>query len=128
MSSGVSITGFPGIYGYASTKGAIEALTKTSSLELDRYNICVNIVHPPLTNTKSAPLGIPTQAMADPTDVGRKLAKKILSTKPVIIPDFKRLCTCSSLADTRMRLESYSAKWQKRERVKTRGRHSYNSG
>ena len=90
VGSGVGITGFPGIYGYVSTKGAIEALTRTLALELARYGICVNLVHPPLTNTRSAaPLGIPPQAMADPADVGRKLAKKILSTKPVITPDFK---------------------------------------
>ena len=90
VGSGVGITGFPGIYGYVSTKGAIEALTRTLALELAPYGICVNLMHPPLTNTRSAaPLGIPPQAMADPADVGRKLAKKILSTKPVITPDFK---------------------------------------
>jgi NAD(P)-dependent dehydrogenase (short-subunit alcohol dehydrogenase family) len=90
VSSGVGITGFPGIYGYASTKGAIEALTRTLALELAPYGICVNLVHPPLTNTKSAaPLGIPPQVMADPADVGRELAKKILSTKSVITPDFR---------------------------------------
>ena len=90
VSSGVGITGFPGLSGYASTKGAIEALTRTLALELAPYGICVNLMHPPLTNTKSAaPLGVPPQAMADPADVGRKLAKKILSTKPVLTPDFK---------------------------------------
>lgn len=90
VGSGVGITGFPGIYGYASTKGAIEALTRTLALELAPHGICVNLMHPPLTNTKSAaPLGIPPQTMADPADVGRKLAKKILSTKPVITPDLK---------------------------------------
>ncbi len=90
VSSGVGITGFPGLSGYASTKGAIETLTRTLALELAPYGICVNLMHPPLTNTKSAaPLGVPPQAMADPADVGRQLAKKILSTKPVITPDFK---------------------------------------
>jgi NAD(P)-dependent dehydrogenase (short-subunit alcohol dehydrogenase family) len=67
-----------------------EALTRTLALELARYGICVNLVHPPLTNTKSAsPLGIPPQSMADPADVGRKLAKNILSIKPVITPNFQ---------------------------------------
>lgn len=90
VSSGVGITGFPGLYGYASTKGAIEVLTKTLSLELSRFGISVSTMHPPLTNTKSAgPLGIPTEAMADPSEVGRKLAKKILSTKPTITPDLQ---------------------------------------
>ncbi len=90
VGSGVGITGFPGIYGYASTKGAIEALTRTLALELAPYGICVNLIHPPLTNTKSAaPLGLPPQAMADPAQVGHRLAKKILSTKPVITPDWR---------------------------------------
>lgn len=90
VSSGVGITGFPGLYGYASTKGAVEAMVKTLSLEFARYGISVNIMHPPLTNTKSAsPLGIPVQAMANPSDIGRKLAKKILSSKPVITSDLQ---------------------------------------
>ena len=90
VGSGVGITGFPGIYGYASTKGAIEALTRTLALELAPYGICVNLMHPPLTNTRSAsPLGVPPQAMADPAEVGRRVARKILSTQPVITPDFK---------------------------------------
>ncbi len=90
VSSGVGITGFPGIYGYASTKGAIESLTRTLALEFEKYGICVNLMHPPLTNTKSAsPLGIPAQAMDSPARVGRNLAKKVLSTKAVITPDFR---------------------------------------
>lgn len=90
VSSGVGITGFPGIYGYASTKGAIESLTRTLALEFETYGICVNLMHPPLTNTKSAsPLGIPEQAMDNPMRVGHNLAKRILSTKAVIAPDFR---------------------------------------
>jgi NAD(P)-dependent dehydrogenase (short-subunit alcohol dehydrogenase family) len=90
MSSGVGITGFPGIYGYASTKGAIEAMTRTLHLEFSKYGITVNIMHPPLTNTKSAsPLGIPAQAMGDPSRVGRNLAKKILSKNSIIPADFQ---------------------------------------
>ncbi len=90
FSSGVGATGFPGLYGYASTKGAIEALTKTLALELRKYNICVNVIHPPLTRTKSsAPLGIPSEMMADPEQVGAKLADKIFSTRPIVTPDFQ---------------------------------------
>lgn len=90
VSSGVGITGFPGIYGYASTKGAIESLTRTLALEFEKDGICVNLMHPPLTNTKSAsPLGIPVQAMDNPARVGCKLAKQILSTKPVVASDFR---------------------------------------
>lgn len=90
VSSGVGITGFPGIFGYASTKGAIESLTRTLSLEFQKYGISVNLMHPPLTNTKSsAPLGIPAEAMDNPERVGQKLAKRILSRKPVITIDFR---------------------------------------
>ena len=90
VSSGVGISGFPGIHGYASTKGAIEALTRSLALEFKEHNIYVNVMHPPLTNTKSArPLGIPAQMMANPEEVGSKLAKKILSTKKIVTPDLK---------------------------------------
>ena len=90
MSSGVGITGFPGIYGYASTKGAIESLTRTLALEFEQYDIFVNLMHPPLTNTKSASLlGIPAQVMNDPAGVGHNLAKQIPSTKPIIASDFR---------------------------------------
>jgi len=90
VSSSVGITGFPGVSGYASTKGAIEALTRALALELELSGIKVNLMHPPLTNTRSAaPLGVPAQAMEDPAQVGRKLAKKIQSTASIITPDFK---------------------------------------
>ncbi len=88
FSSGVGLTGFPGICGYASTKGAIEALTRTLALELEPDGITVNLMHPPLTRTRSAsPLGLPTEMMVDPMLVGRRLAKKVGSQKAVITPD-----------------------------------------
>jgi NAD(P)-dependent dehydrogenase (short-subunit alcohol dehydrogenase family) len=87
VSSAVGISGFAGMYGYASTKGAIEALTRTLAIELAPSGIAVNLIHPPLTRTKSsAPLGLPSRFMADPATVGRKLAKRIGSTKAVITP------------------------------------------
>jgi NAD(P)-dependent dehydrogenase (short-subunit alcohol dehydrogenase family) len=90
MSSGVGITGFARLPGYTSTKGAIESLTRTLAIEFAPYKIHVNIMHPPLTNTKSAsPLGVPAQALADPAIVGRNLAKKIESTKPIIASDLQ---------------------------------------
>lgn len=90
MSSGVGITGFARLPGYTSTKGAIESLTRTLAIELAPYGIHVNVMHPPLTNTKSAsPLGLPPQALADPALVGRNLAKKIESTKPIIASDLQ---------------------------------------
>jgi NAD(P)-dependent dehydrogenase (short-subunit alcohol dehydrogenase family) len=62
LSSGVGITGYPGISGYASTKGAIEALTRTLALEFAPLGITVNLMHPPLTGTtSSAPLCVPPE-------------------------------------------------------------------
>lgn len=90
VSSSVGITGFPGLSGYAPTKGAIEALTRTLALELGPQGIQVSLLHPPLTNTRSpAPLGVPAQAMEDPAHVGQKLARKVQSTKSIITSDFK---------------------------------------
>ena len=81
----MGITGFPGIYAYASTKGTIEALSRTLRLEFSPYGIAVTLMHPPLTNTESAaPLGIPARAMADPAVVGRNLAREIHSSSPVV--------------------------------------------
>jgi NAD(P)-dependent dehydrogenase (short-subunit alcohol dehydrogenase family) len=86
----VGITGFPGLSGYTSTKGAIEALTRTLALELAHDGIQVNLMHPPLTRTQSAaPLGLPPEVMDDPARVGRGLAKQIRSTRPVIASDLR---------------------------------------
>ncbi|QTA37914.1 SDR family oxidoreductase [Thermosipho ferrireducens] len=90
VSSGVGITGFAKIHGYASTKAAIETLTRTLAIEFEQYNISVNLIHPPLMRTKSAsPLGIPPQMMEDPEITAKKLAKKIFADKKVLTPDFK---------------------------------------
>jgi len=87
VGSTVGSTGFAGIYGYASTKGAIEALTRTLAIELAPHGVVVSLVHPPLTRTPSAaPLGVPAQFMADPADVGRKLARKIGSRRALLTP------------------------------------------
>lgn len=89
VSSGVGLTGFPGLAGYSSTKGALEALTRTLALEFAPLGITVNLIHPPLTDTPSAaPLGVPVEFMADPAEVGRKLARIIGSRKDLITPDF----------------------------------------
>lgn len=89
VSSTVGISGFAGISGYGSTKGAIDALTRTLALELETYGIVVNLVYPPLTRTESsAPLGVPEDFMADADVVGRKLADKIGTERPVVTPGF----------------------------------------
>jgi NAD(P)-dependent dehydrogenase (short-subunit alcohol dehydrogenase family) len=77
FTSGVGITGFSELTGYTASKGAIEALTKTLALELAADSISVNLIHPPLTRTRSsAPLGY-------------QLAQRIGSKKKIITPDFK---------------------------------------
>jgi NAD(P)-dependent dehydrogenase (short-subunit alcohol dehydrogenase family) len=74
--------------GYTSTKGAIESLTRTLALEYAPQGIVFNVMHPPLTRTKSAlGLGIPPEMMADPIVVGRKLAKQVGKRTPVLTPD-----------------------------------------
>jgi NAD(P)-dependent dehydrogenase (short-subunit alcohol dehydrogenase family) len=89
LSSGVGYTGIPNMTGYTSTKGAIESLTRTLALEYASQGIDFNVMHPPLTRTKSASgLGIPLEMMADPEVVGRKLAKQVGRTASVLTPDF----------------------------------------
>jgi NAD(P)-dependent dehydrogenase (short-subunit alcohol dehydrogenase family) len=79
----------PGMTGYTSTKGAIESLTRTLALEYGSGGIVFNVMHPPLTRTKSSSgLGVPPQMMADPVAVGRRLAKQVGKTAPVLTPDF----------------------------------------
>lgn len=86
FSSGVGFTGMPGMVGYTSTKGAIESMTRTLALEYALQGIVFNVMHPPLTRTKSAAgFGIPPEMMADPETVGRELAKMVGKTKPVLV-------------------------------------------
>jgi len=90
VSSGVGITGFPEIYGYASTKGAIEALTRSLNMEFKEHNVKINVMHPPLTATRSSKsLGISVDMMKNAKYVGYKLADKIFSIENVITPDFR---------------------------------------
>ena len=87
LSSGVGFTGMPGMIGYTSTKGAIESMTRTLALEYNKQGITFNVMHPPLTRTKSAaPFGVPEQMMADPEVVGRGMAKLVGKTRPVLAP------------------------------------------
>ncbi len=89
VSSGVGFTGMPGMTGYTSTKGAIEALTRTLALEYAPSGIIFNVVHPPLTRTNSAAgFGVPPEMMADPQTVGRGLAKLVGKTRPMLAAGF----------------------------------------
>ncbi len=89
VSSGVGFTGMPGMTGYTSTKGAIEALTRTLALEYAPSGIIFNVMHPPLTRTNSAAgFGIPPEMMADPEIVGRGLSKLVGKTHPMLAAGF----------------------------------------
>lgn len=121
VSSGVGITGYPGISGYASTKGAIEALTRTLDLELSDFGIAVNLMHPPLTRTKSsAPLGVPPQMMADPDEVGRKLAQKVGQQRPVLTPDLQTRLGIAANQHFPVRMGRFLARMAKRADEKDR--------
>lgn len=90
VSSGAGLVGHPGLSGYASTKGAIEAFVRSLRLELQHENVACTVMHPPLSNTRSATeLGYPEPLLSDPADVGRKLAGKIKSTDQIITADWK---------------------------------------
>ena len=90
VSSGVASLGHPGLSGYASTKGAVEALTRSLRLELRDGDVTCTVMHPALAATRSAAeLGYPAALMSDPADVGRALASKIDATGPVITSDWK---------------------------------------
>ena len=90
-SSGVGVTGFIGISPYASTKGALESLAKCLNIEYASDGISFQIIHPPLTRTKSAsPLPVPKEFMADPQKVGFGIAKHIFSKRFIICHNFSQ--------------------------------------
>lgn len=90
VSSGTAIGGHPGLTGYASTKGAIEAFTRSLRLELHEENVSCTLMQPPTSSTRmTAELGYPDWMLADPADVGRKLASKVESTDPVVTADLR---------------------------------------
>ena len=87
VSSGVGLVGNPGLSGYASTKGAIDSFTR--SLRLELQDVHCTRMYPPLTNTRSAArLDYPEFGTQEPEAVGRKLANRIESTRPVVYADW----------------------------------------
>lgn len=90
VSSGTALLGHPGLTGYASTNGAIDAFVRSLRLELRGENIACTLMYPPSTATRmTAEFEYPEWMVNDPADVGRKLAGKIESTAPVIYPDWQ---------------------------------------
>lgn len=90
VASLLGFTGLPRLVGYASTKGAVEALTRSLALDLAGDGIAVKLLHAPLTRTESAAgLGLPTFLMADPAKVGRRLATRLQSQRTVVTADLR---------------------------------------
>jgi NAD(P)-dependent dehydrogenase (short-subunit alcohol dehydrogenase family) len=88
VSSGTAIGGHPGMSGYAATKGAVEALSKSLRIELAPDGIAVTRMQPPMTRTRlTDALDYPDWFLADPEDVGRKLARQIERTDRVVYAD-----------------------------------------
>lgn len=90
MGSPAGRVGYPGMTGYASTKGAIEGLARSLRLELHDEDVWCTLWVPPATDTRmAAGLGYPKWLLADPVDVGRNFARQIESTDRVIMPDWQ---------------------------------------
>ncbi|WP_313693626.1 SDR family NAD(P)-dependent oxidoreductase [Halorarum halobium] len=88
MCSGTADTGHPGLSGYAATKGAIKAFVRSLRLELRDTGVSCTLMVPPSVDTgMTADLDYPERMTVAPENVGRKLAGKIHSTRPVITPD-----------------------------------------
>lgn len=88
VSSGVGQVGHPSLSGYAATKGAIEAFTRSLRLELEPDGIWCTRMYPPATSTRSAArLEYPSYAVKEPAYVGRTLAERIESTDAAIYAD-----------------------------------------
>ncbi len=88
-SSGVGVMGFANLSPYACSKGAIETLAKSLNLEYRGSGITAHLIHPPLTNTRSAEsLPIPKEFKADPEKVGKGIAKNLHRRKFVISHNF----------------------------------------
>ncbi len=52
ISSNAGLEGVPGVIGYSASKWAVRGMTKTAALELGRYGIRVNSVHPGAVDTE----------------------------------------------------------------------------
>lgn len=90
VSSGVASVGHPGMSGYTATKGAVEGLTRTLREELRHEDVWCTLLYPPATRTRSAAaLEYPDAVTQEPAAVGRKLARKIDFTRPVIYADWQ---------------------------------------
>jgi NAD(P)-dependent dehydrogenase (short-subunit alcohol dehydrogenase family) len=89
VGSGVGQVGHPSLSGYAATKGAVEAFTRSLRPELEPHGVACAVMFPPPTATRSAAeLDYPSFAVRDPEYVGRRLADRIESTDRVVYADW----------------------------------------
>lgn len=89
-SSGVGITGYTNISGYASSKGAIESFAKCMVVENLDNNITFHLLQPPLTDTESSSsLPVPKEFKATAQKVGYGFIERIYKRRFVIAPSFK---------------------------------------
>ncbi|MEX1308153.1 MAG: SDR family oxidoreductase [Eubacteriales bacterium] len=89
VSSGVAVMGFSNLSPYASSKSAIETLAKCLNLEYKDSGITFQIIHPPLTKTRSSsPLPIPKEFMQTPQEVGQGIAKRLHKKSFIICHSF----------------------------------------
>jgi NAD(P)-dependent dehydrogenase (short-subunit alcohol dehydrogenase family) len=88
MGSMLSRAGQRGMGGYLASKAALASLTRSLSLELRESGIVMNMFYPPLTRTElTRDSGMPMDLMADPSTVGRRLARRVGSTSDEVYPD-----------------------------------------
>ena len=90
MSSVLAFTGLPELAAYAASKAAVEALSRSLTLELRGTGIRVKLLHAPLTRTPaSTPLQVPDAVKADPAKVAAALVAGIRkrSRRPVVVAD-----------------------------------------
>lgn len=85
VTSDLALTRQSRVSSFNSTRGAMESLTTTLRQELRTFGVSVTLMRtPPMRPLWADSLGIPFQTMADPEDVARKLARRILSTSAVV--------------------------------------------
>jgi len=89
LGSMLSSSGQKGLEGYLASKAALAAYIRSLAVRLRGTGVVVNIFYPPLTRTPlTKDSGMPDGKMADPSVVGRKLARKAGSSRPEVYPDF----------------------------------------
>jgi NAD(P)-dependent dehydrogenase (short-subunit alcohol dehydrogenase family) len=90
--SGFGIAGFPGSLGTAASQAALASLSRTLDLGMRSRGVRVNVMIPPFPPISSAAMAAMqnlAESMVGSDLTGERLARSILSTKPVITPDMR---------------------------------------